>query len=81
MAGLPTFTASVGVVDVKTHEHLPDAVARADTALYQAKQYGRDQVVVHDGAGEVLSEAEIHSDLAGGSRSLATVSDVRRQLR
>jgi diguanylate cyclase (GGDEF)-like protein len=82
VAGLPTFTVSGGIVDVKVHENLPDALARADAALYQAKHGGRDQVVVHDGGGgEATSEAEVLLDLVEASRSLATVSDVRRRLR
>jgi diguanylate cyclase (GGDEF)-like protein len=40
VAGLPTFTVSAGIVDFKIHETLPDALARADAALYQAKQGG-----------------------------------------
>jgi predicted signal transduction protein with EAL and GGDEF domain len=81
VAGLPTFTVSGGVVDAKIRENLPDVLARADVALYQAKDAGRDQVVVHDAAGEVIPRAEDQSDLAESSRTLAAVSDVRRKLR
>jgi diguanylate cyclase (GGDEF)-like protein len=81
VAGLPTFTVSAGIVDAKIHENLPAALGRADAALYQAKHGGRDQVVVHDAAGEVISGAEVPFDLAEASRTLAAVSDVRRKLR
>jgi diguanylate cyclase (GGDEF)-like protein len=81
VAGLPTFTVSAGVVDVKIHETLPDALARADAALYQAKHGGRDQSVVYEGDGEAISEDEIHFDVPDASHALAAVSEVRRQLR
>jgi diguanylate cyclase (GGDEF)-like protein len=81
VAGLPTFTASAGVVDAKIHEILPAALNRADAALYQAKYGGRDQVVVHDSAGEVISEPEASFAVAEGNQTLAAVSDVRRRLR
>ena len=81
VAGLPAFTVSAGIVDVKVHENLPGALARADAALYEAKQGGRDQIVVHDGDGEVVFEAETNLELDGASRTLAALSDVRRQLR
>ena len=81
VAGLPTFTASAGVVDAKIHEILPAALNRADAALYQAKYGGRDQVVVHVSAGEVISEPEASFAVAEGNQTLAAVSDVRRRLR
>ncbi len=51
VAGLPTFTASFGLVEAGPQEDLPAVVARADSALFQAKREGRDRIVVHDGAG------------------------------
>jgi len=81
VAGLPMFTVSAGIVDVKVHENLLNALARADAALYQAKNGGRDQVVVHDGEGEAVCEAELQLDRADASRMLAAVSDVGRRLR
>lgn len=44
-AGLPRFTASFGVVAITPDEDLPDALARADRALFQAKGSGRDRVI------------------------------------
>jgi diguanylate cyclase (GGDEF)-like protein len=46
-AGLPTVTASFGVVDAHRDEDLVDLLARADVALFQAKHDGRDRVVTH----------------------------------
>ena len=81
VAGLPTFTVSAGVVGVKVHESLPDALSRADAALYEAKGGGRDQVVAHDGAEAAVADADTHLDLAEDSQPLVSVSAVRRQLR
>jgi diguanylate cyclase (GGDEF)-like protein len=81
VAGMPMFTVSAGIVDIKIHENLPDALARADTALYEAKHGGRDQVVVHDADGEPISKSEVHFDLTEASPTLAVISDVSRQLR
>ena len=58
-AGLPRFTASFGVVAMTPDEELPDALARADRALFQAKSQGRDRVI--QGQGPVLSEAAAES--------------------
>ena len=44
-AGLPCFTASFGVTAALLAEDLDVLVARADTALFQAKRSGRDRVV------------------------------------
>jgi diguanylate cyclase (GGDEF)-like protein len=44
-AGLPRFTASFGVVAITPEEELPDALGRADRALFQAKSSGRDRVI------------------------------------
>jgi diguanylate cyclase (GGDEF)-like protein len=81
VAGLPTFTISAGIVDAEVHENLPRSLARADAAMYQAKDRGRDQVVVHDSAGQVIACTENQFDLPEPGRSLAAVADLRRQLR
>jgi len=54
VAGLPSFTVSIGVVEASPDEDFPSAVARADAALFQAKHEGRDQVVIKDAAGNTL---------------------------
>lgn len=81
VAGLPSFTASVGVVDAEAHETLPAMLARADAALYEAKSEGRDRVVIHDFAGQAVPSGPIASDGEDRSKMPAIVSDIRRQLR
>jgi diguanylate cyclase (GGDEF)-like protein len=81
VAGLPSFTVSAGIVDTKIHEDLPAALARADSALYQAKFGGRDQVVVHDAFGQTIPWAEDQFGLDVPSWSLAALADMRRKLR
>ena len=58
VAGLPKFTVSFGVVAAGYQEDLPSVLARADTALYQAKNCGRDQVIVQDGSGDTVTAKE-----------------------
>ncbi len=49
-------TMSLGVAQlIVGQEHGKDAIARADAALYQSKQNGRNQVRVHTGADVVAS--------------------------
>ena len=57
VAGLPHFTVSVGVVDAGAQEDLPAIIGRADAALFGAKRGGRNQVMVHDAAGNALDVA------------------------
>jgi diguanylate cyclase (GGDEF)-like protein len=59
IAGLPQFTVSIGVIDSTAQEGLPDLASRADAAMFAAKRAGRNQVVVHDEAGEILVAAGI----------------------
>jgi diguanylate cyclase (GGDEF)-like protein len=47
VAGLPRYTVSFGVTGADEQETLPTVLARADAALFEAKQEGRDQVVIH----------------------------------
>lgn len=47
VAGLPTFTVSVGVVEAHAQEDLLHVLERADAALFEAKRSGRDKVVTH----------------------------------
>jgi len=75
VAGLPKYTASFGVVDAKQQEDLPDVMARADAALFEAKRRGRDQVVVHDTSGHALEPTS--ADEEDGLSPLST-DDVAR---
>ena len=68
VAGLPQFTVSIGVIDSSEQEGLPDLTARADAAMFAAKRAGRNQVVVHDEAGEILMAAG-QSGAEGATRS------------
>jgi diguanylate cyclase (GGDEF)-like protein len=51
VAGLPSFTVSIGIVEVESGEDLVAAISRSDAALFEAKREGRNQVVVHDRSG------------------------------
>ena len=44
--GPVSVTVSVGVAEVELNDRPEDALARADTALYRAKNLGRDRVEV-----------------------------------
>lgn len=46
-AGLPMFTASFGITTTHLSEDLDVALARADTALFEAKSSGRDRIVAY----------------------------------
>jgi diguanylate cyclase (GGDEF)-like protein len=48
-------TTSIGVAPLLKDDNLQSWFDRADRALYQAKQNGRDQVVTADATGQVLS--------------------------
>ena len=50
-SGLPTYTASFGVVEASIDEDFETTLARADVALFAAKAAGRDRVMVHDQQG------------------------------
>jgi diguanylate cyclase (GGDEF)-like protein len=47
--GQPTITASVGIALRLPHEGGDNLVKRADEALYEAKEAGRDQIAVSGG--------------------------------
>ena len=51
-------TMSIGVTLAHDGEHTEDLVARADTAMYRAKQCGRNQVVTFDGTQQENPDAE-----------------------
>jgi diguanylate cyclase (GGDEF)-like protein len=61
VAGLPRFTVSFGVVEAADQEDLPATIARADAALFEAKEGGRDQVVVHDESGNTVRSRLDHA--------------------
>jgi len=54
VAGLPSFTVSVGVVEAHHDEDLPALTRRTDAALFQAKRDGRDRVVIRDDLGNTV---------------------------
>jgi diguanylate cyclase (GGDEF)-like protein len=56
--GLPTFTVSFGVAADDPDVPLDEIVARADAALYQAKEAGRDRIVEF-GTPHLLSQASV----------------------
>jgi diguanylate cyclase (GGDEF)-like protein len=56
VAGLPMYTASFGVVDAHADEDLPQALERADAALFMAKSEGRNRVVIGEGDPACQSE-------------------------
>jgi diguanylate cyclase (GGDEF)-like protein len=55
-AGLPVFTASYGLVAGPVRDELEVLLARADSALFEAKRNGRDRVIVHE-AGTPATES------------------------
>ncbi len=62
VAGAPKYTVSFGVTEAHTHEELSTALERADRALFDAKLAGRDRVVVHDNAGQVVHGDDMTDD-------------------
>jgi diguanylate cyclase (GGDEF)-like protein len=68
-AGLPAFTVSFGIVQAGDTEDLAEMLARADTALLQAKRAGRDRVVVHDRhGGPMIFDSEQPDPSMNGGR-------------
>jgi diguanylate cyclase (GGDEF)-like protein len=55
-AGLPSYTASFGVVDGDPLEDLEAVMRRADASLFEAKRTGRDRVVINGTPNDRLSE-------------------------
>ena len=64
IAGLPSFTASFGVVEARDTEDLSATLARADHALFQAKQDGRNLIVAHDTAGNDVTFPQYTAEAA-----------------
>jgi diguanylate cyclase (GGDEF)-like protein len=56
--GTATYTASFGVTDSRQSQTLEDLLNIADAGLYQAKEAGRDQVMVGDPAAVAHAKAE-----------------------
>jgi diguanylate cyclase (GGDEF)-like protein len=67
-AGLPTYTASFGLVEANDGEDLEPAVRRADAALFEAKHTGRDRVVVHGFDGVATNGDGVKPTTNGRSR-------------
>jgi diguanylate cyclase (GGDEF)-like protein len=81
VAGLPKCTASFGVIDAAEHEDLPELIARADAALFEAKRRGRDQVVVHDAAGTALEPSPDGLQDPSPSETSALAAQIRGGIR
>ncbi|HVA07363.1 MAG TPA: GGDEF domain-containing protein, partial [Acidimicrobiales bacterium] len=81
VAGLPKCTASFGVIDAAEHEDLPELIARADAALFEAKRRGRDQVVVHDAAGATVQPLSDGLEDPSPSETSALAAQIHRRLR
>lgn len=68
-SGLPTYTASFGVVEANADEDFETTLDRADVALFAAKEGGRDRVTVHDQHGsETLYPATAFPESAAVAR-------------
>jgi hypothetical protein len=63
VAGLPSFTVSVGVVEARHDEDLPALTSRADAALFQAKHDGRDRVIIRDDLGNTVVHGMTDADV------------------
>lgn len=74
-SGLPKFTVSFGVVDTRKEEDVPTAIGRADVALFEAKEEGRDRVVVHDAHGQVVLPSASLTDSQSGNEKMRNVSE------
>jgi diguanylate cyclase (GGDEF)-like protein len=70
-AGLPTYTASYGVVEARVDDDFASVISRADAALFQAKREGRDRIVVHDEHGDPTPPTKRAN--ANGTRKRRTV--------
>jgi len=80
-AGLPKFTASFGVTEAQQHEDLPSALARADSALSEAKLNGRDQVVIYNQIDLTSTTAASVSDRGEVATTMAMADQLRREFR
>jgi diguanylate cyclase (GGDEF)-like protein len=74
LAGLPTFTVSFGVADADEQDDLPAVLARADSALFDAKLRGGDRVAIH-------GEDPRDGSSSNGSGYSSDEAAIRRQLR
>lgn len=80
VAGLPKFNVSFGVVEAGYQEDLPSIVARADAALFQAKDSGRNQIVVQDDSGNTVAPGDGSRRAFGFEREDAPTSLPRQLL-
>ncbi|MFA7387539.1 MAG: GGDEF domain-containing protein [Thiohalobacteraceae bacterium] len=58
-APLPGVTVSIGLAESTPDESAEALLARADAALYQAKQQGRDRLVISDGVGDRATDGTL----------------------
>jgi diguanylate cyclase (GGDEF)-like protein len=77
VAGLPSYTASFGVVAANDEEDLESAVRRADAALFEAKHTGRDRVVVHGLDGVATNGDDVKAATNGRSRRRRRTAPLR----
>jgi diguanylate cyclase (GGDEF)-like protein len=77
LAGLPTYTASFGVVEALLEEDFETTLIRADVALFAAKSNGRDRITVHDHRGiEAVPPARSIANDVTESPHAATANDL-----
>jgi diguanylate cyclase (GGDEF)-like protein len=77
--GHPSFTASFGLTDSSRADTLEQVLQLADAALYQAKEAGRDRIVISDTRPDEITPtpAGTHDGLAARPRGQASFAPLR----
>lgn len=73
-AGVPGFSASFGIAALAADDDLDSLFARADRALYQAKQAGRDRVVLHQPEKSTATDARRRMTVVADNTRRGTTS-------